>query len=398
MQHTKHEQKLVHWQLLIITLFSVVLLSACDKQQAAPQQQIPQVSFVTLQAETISLSTELPGRTSAFRVAEIKPQVSGLIQKRQFTEGADIKAGQLLYQIDPAPLQAAAKNAAAALQRSQATLPSIKARAERFQQLLAVKAVSQQDAADASAALIQVEADIQYWQAARDSAQINLKYTQVTAPISGRIGTSNITAGAIVTAYQPMALATIQQLDPIYVNVPQSTVDLLHLQRRLKDGRLQHGAEQNQVKLTLEDGKPYPLTGKLQFSDISVDPTTGSVTLRALFPNPDGTLLPGMFVQAVINEGINNQAILVPQQGVARDPKGNPYALIIDGDNKAAYRPLTLEKAIGDKWLVTTGLNAGDKVIVEGLMMLRPGTQVNATVFQPTTTQSGAAQAPATAE
>ncbi|OPX18951.1 MAG: efflux transporter periplasmic adaptor subunit, partial [Desulfobacca sp. 4484_104] len=211
-----------------------------------------------------------------------------------------------------------------------------------------------------------------------------------------RIGRSNVTDGAIVTAYQPIPLATIQQLDPIYVDVPQSTTDLLRLQSRLKDGRLQQGADQDKVKLIFEDSTAYPQEGTLQFSDVTVDPTTGSVTLRALFPNPEGILLPGMFVQTVIKEGINEHAILVPQQGVSRDPKGNPFALIVDGENKAAYRPLTLEKAIGDKWIVNTGLATGDKVIVEGLLMLRPGTPVNATPFQSGATTSGAVQ-PSTA-
>ena len=387
--------------LLLIALLLVILsVVGCDRQQqqAAPPRPMPQVSYVTMQPEKIILTNQLPGRTAPYKIAEIRPQVSGLIQKRLFTEGADIKAGQLLYQIDPAPLQAAVNNAAAALQRSEATLPSVRSRAERFQQLLAVKAVSQQDSADATAALVQVKADIQYWQAALDAARINLKYTQVTAPISGRIGTSNVTVGAIVTAYQPLPLATIQQLDPIYVDVPQSTVDLLRLKRRLTDGQLQHGADKNQVQLILEDDSSYPLAGKLQFSDISVDPTTGSVTLRALFPNPDDTLLPGMFVQTVINEGINNNALLVPQQGVARDPKGNPYALIVDAQSKAAFRPLKLDRAIGDKWLISTGLTAGDKVIVEGLLMLRPGTPVNATPFQSDATPSAAAQPSATAK
>ena len=303
-----------------------------------------------------------------YRIAEIRPQVNGLIQKRLFTEGSDVKADQVLYQIDPAPFQAALDNAKAALGRAEANLPSIRSRAERYKELLADKAVSQQDYDDAAAALTQVEADIQYWKATVETARINLGYTRVTAPISGRIGKSNVTDGAIVTAYQPMALATIQQLDPIYVDVPQSTTDLLRLKSRLKDGRLkQNGTDQNKVKLILEDGTPYPLEGTLQFSDVTVDPTTGSVILRAVFPNPEGVLLPGMFVRAVIKEGVNEQAILIPQQGVSRDPKGNPFALIVDAESKAGLRMLTLDRAIGDKWLVSSGLAPGDRVIVEGL-------------------------------
>jgi len=374
---------------MLTTLFAALLLIACDQQQqTAPPRPAPQVSFVTMQPEKLMLTSQLPGRTAAFRTAEIRPQVSGLIQKRLFTEGGMVRAGETLYQIDPAPFQIAVNNAAAALKRSESLLPSVRSRAARFEELLAAKAVSQQDYDDAAAALIQVEADILVWQAAVQAARINLGYTRVTAPISGRIGKSNVTDGALVAAYQPLPLATIQQLDPIYVDVPQSTTDLLSLKRRLQDGRLQHGIDQNQVELLFEDGTPYPLSGELQFSDVTVDPTTGSVILRALFANPDGMLLPGMFVQAVIKEGENDQALLIPQQGVARDPKGNPYALIVAADSTVEMRPLTLDRAIGSSWLVTAGIRAGDKVIVEGLMMLRPKTQVNATPFQSAETTS----------
>ncbi|MEA3464548.1 MAG: efflux RND transporter periplasmic adaptor subunit [Thermodesulfobacteriota bacterium] len=372
--------------LLVVLLTAILCVAGCDRQQqqeSPPQRPLAQVSYVTMQPEKIVLTNQLPGRSAPYKIAEIRPQVSGLIQKRLFTEGSAVKVGQVLYQIDPAPFVAAINSAKAALQRSQATLPSVRARAERFSELLAARAVSQQDYDDAAAALIQIEADIQYWQALVESSAINLEYTRVSAPISGRLGTSSVTQGAIVTAYQPMPLVTIQQLDPIYVDIQQSTAELLRLQARLKDGRLQRAAQQNRVKLILEDDSAYPLTGTLQFSDITVDPTTGSVTLRALFPNPDGVLLPGMFVQAVINEGFNDQAFLVPQQGVLRDPKGNPYALVVDAQSKATYRPLALDKAIGDKWLVSAGVAAGDKVIVEGLLMLRPGTPVKASPFQP---------------
>jgi membrane fusion protein (multidrug efflux system) len=383
MQHKEAGSKSVQWGLLFMVFLSGLLLAGCDQQKQAPQQRpIPQVSFITVQPEKIMLSTELPGRTSAFLVAEIRPQISGLILKRLFTEGTEVKVRQILYQIDPAPFKAALNNAKASLERAKANLPSIKLRTERYRKMLEIKAVSQQDYDDATAALNQVKADIQYAKASLEMARINLGYTKVTAPISGRIGKSNVTDGAIVTAYQPIPLATIQQLDPIYVDVPQSTTDLLRLKSRLKDGRLQQGTDQNKVKLILKDGTAYPQEGTLQFSDITVDPTTGSVTLRALFSNPDGTLLPGMFVQTVINEGVNDQAILIPQQGVARDPKGNPYALLVDVESKAAFRPLTLDRAVGDKWLVSAGLAPGDKVIVEGLLMLRPGTPLKATPFQ----------------
>jgi membrane fusion protein (multidrug efflux system) len=383
---------------LMGTLIAGLSLTSCNKPPAAePPPSAPrEVGIVVVKPERVSVTTELPGRTSSFQIAEIRPQISGLIQKRLFIEGSNVKVGQVLYQIDPAPLEAALKNAQSALNRAEANLPSTRSKAERFKSLLVSKAVSHQDYDDAAAALTQIMADIQYWKATVETARINLGYTKVTAPISGRIGKSNITAGAIVTAYQPIPLATIQQLDPIYVDVPQSTTDLLRLKIRLKDGSLnQHEKDQDKVKLILEDGSPYSLEGILQFSDVTVDPTTGSVTLRALFPNPDGVLLPGMFVQAIINEGVNEQAILVPQQGVSRDPKGNPYALVVDTENKAGFRPLTLDRAIGDKWLVSDGLAPGDQVIVEGLLMLRPGTEVKATPFDPTSVgQEPAASSP----
>jgi len=354
---------------------------------------VPEVSTVTVQTQKIMLTTELPGRTSAYRIAEIRPQVSGLIRKRLFTEGSDVYAGQALYQIDPAPFRAALNNAKAAFGRAEATLPALRSRAERYRDSLADKAVSQQDYDDAAAALTQAEADIRYWKAIVETACINLGYCRVTAPISGRIGRSNMTEGAVVTAYQPMALATIQQLDPIYADVPQSTTELL----RLKDGGLDHnGRDQNKVRLILEDGAAYPLEGTLQFSDVTVDPTTGSVILRVVFPNPKGVLLPGMFVRAVIKEGVKEQAILIPQQGVSRDHKGNPISLIADAEGKVGLRMLTLDRAMGDKWLVSAGLAPGDRVIVEGLQMLRPGTLVKAVPFDEGETRRGPAAGPGT--
>lgn len=380
--------------LLVLLVLPGMTLTGCDrKQQAPPPRPTPQVSTVTIQPEKIMLSNELPGRTSAFRIAEIRPQISGLIQKRLFDEGSDVKAGEVLYRIDSAPFQAELNNTMAALGRAEANLSSIRSRMERYRELLADKAVSQQDYDDAVAALAQVEADIQFWEATRETARINLSYTEVTAPISGRIGRSNVTVGAIVTAYQTAPMATIQQLDPIYADVPQSTTNLLRLKSRLKDGHLHNdGTEQNKVQLTLEDGTPYPQEGTLQFSDITVDPTTGSVILRVIFPNPEDILLPGMFVRAVIKEGINEQAILIPQQGVSRDPKGKPYALIVDAENKVELRMLTFDRAIGDKWLVTAGLSSGDRVIIEGLQMLRPGTEVKATPFKSESTPANSTQ------
>jgi membrane fusion protein (multidrug efflux system) len=336
-----------------------------------------EVAAVTVAPQKVELTTELPGRTHPYLVAEIRPQVNGLIQKRLFTEGADVKAGDVLYQIDPAPFQAALNTAEAALNRSQASLPSIRARAERYKGLLDDRAVSRQDYDDATSALNQAEADIQYWKAAAETARINLGYTRVTAPISGRIGRSTVTDGALVTAYQPVALATIQQLDPIYVDVTQSTAELLRLNRRLQDGRLnREGTNQNKVKLLLEDGTTYPQEGTLQFRDVTVDPTTGSSILRIIFPNPDRVLLPGMFVRAVVKEGVHDQAILVPQQAVARDVKGNPITLIVGSEDKVQLRALTLDRTLGNQWLVSAGLNSGDRVIVEGVQKVRPGAVV----------------------
>lgn len=333
--------------------------------------------------ESVVLTTELPGRTSAYLVAEIRPQVNGIIQKRLFTEGSNVRAGQVLYQIDPAPFQAVLENAKAAVAKAEANLAAIRSRAERFKELLPDKAVSQQEYDDAAAALKQTEADIAVWKATVQTARINLGYTRITAPISGRIGKSNATEGALVTAQQPAPLSSIQQLDSVYVDVPQSTTELLRLKRSLEGGRLnQGGANQRKVKLFLEDGSAYPLAGTLQFRDVTVDPTTGSVILRVVFPNPNGVLLPGMFVRAVVQEGINAQAILIPQQAVSRDPKGNPLVLVVDAGGKVSQRMLTLDRAIGDKWLVTAGLGSGDRVIVEGMQKVRPGASVKAVPFE----------------
>jgi membrane fusion protein (multidrug efflux system) len=360
-----------------------LLLTACNRKSAAPPATPPpEVATMTVAREKILLTSELPGRTAPFRMAEIRPQVNGLIQKRLFTEGTDVKAGQELYQIDPAPFQAALENAQAALGRAEANQPALKSRLARYKEALGDKAVSQQDFDDADAALKQAEADVLYYKAMLETAKINLNYAHVVSPISGRIGASSVTDGAIVTAYQPIAMATIQQLDPIYVDVPQSTTELLRLQRRLAEGGINHdGTNQNQVELLLEDGSKYPLEGTLQFRDISVDPTTGSVILRMVFPNPKGVLLPGMFVRAVIKEGIKDQAILVSQQAVSRDPKGNPVTLLVDANSEVEQRRLTLDRAIGARWLVISGLEAGDQVIVEGMQKVRPGVQVKAVPF-----------------
>lgn len=372
------------WSVALTALASLLLLGGCGtgkgKQTAPPP--LPEVATVKVSTEPVALTTELPGRTSAYLVAEIRPQVTGIIQKRLFTEGSYVRAGQALYQIDPAPFQASLDTAKAAMAKAEANLNATRSRTERFKELLPEKAVSQQDYDDAAATLKQTEADIEYWKAMVQTARINLGYTRITAPVSGRIGRSNVTEGALVTAQQPSPLSMIQQLDSVYVDVPQSTTEMLRLKRLLEGGRLnQSGAGQNKVKLFLEDGSEYPLAGTLQFRDVTVDPTTGSVILRVVFPNPNSVLLPGMFVRAVVREGIKEGAILIPQQAVSRDPKGNPVTLVVDPGGKVSQRALTLDRAIGDRWLVASGLAAGDQVIVEGMQKARPGASVKAVPY-----------------
>ncbi len=370
--------------LVLVVVFAAGLLSAgCGKNGAGgPPGMLPEVGVMIVKPEPLLLTIELPGRASASLVAEVRPQVNGLIQKRLFTEGADVKAGDALYQIDPEPFEAALDNAKAALNRAEAALPAIRSRAERVTQALADKAVSRQDFDDAEAALKQAEAEVQVWKAMVKTARIHLGYTQIVSPISGRIGKSTVTDGAIVTAYQPVPLATIQQLDPIYVDVPQSSTVILNLQRRLKEGLLKReGPEMNSVKLILGKEMEYPMEGMLQFADISVDPTTASVNLRSVFPNPNGIILPGMFVRAIFTEGVDEDAILIPQQAVSRDPKGNPLVLVVGAENKVEQRPVTLDRAIGNRWMVASGLQAGDKVIVEGAMKVRVGVPVKDVPF-----------------
>ncbi len=381
-------------------LAGFLALGGCGQQGSkggAAQGMTPEVAIVTIQPQSLVTTMELAGRTSANLVAEVRPQVGGIILKRLFTEGSDVKAGQALYQIDPATYQAALENAKAALSRSEANLPAVRLKAERVRELLADNAVSKQDYDDVAAALKQAEADSQYWRAAVETARINLKYTSISAPISGRIGRSSVTEGALVSAHQPLALATIQRLDPMYVDVPQSTAELMRLRRGLEEGRLErNGESQKKVQLMLEDGTTYPWSGTLQFRDVTVDATTGSVILRVVFPNPQGVLLPGMFVRAVLQEGIWKQAILIPQQGVTRDPKGNPLTLIVDAEGKVQQRMLTLDRAIGNAWLVTEGLAAGERVIVEGVQKVKPGVSVKAVPFEAAPDKKSEAQTKAT--
>jgi membrane fusion protein (multidrug efflux system) len=342
------------------------------------------VGVVTVHAERIVLTTELPGRTAPYLVAEVRPQVNGLIQERAFVEGSAVQKGALLYQIDPAPYQATYEQAKAALAVAEAAVPPIKLRTERLKELVAIRAVGQQDYDEASAALLKAEAGVASAKAAVESARINLSYTPLRAPISGRTGKSSVTPGALVTAYQQTPLVTIQQLDPIYVDVTQSSADLLRLRRSVESGTLMRsGPVANKVKLMLEDGTPYARAGMLQFRDVTVDPATGSVVLRMVFPNPDAVLLPGMFVRAMVEEGVLEHAVLAPQQGVTRDAKGNASALVVDASGKAAVRSIVTDRAIGDRWLVSSGLAEGDQVIVQGLQRIQPGVPVKAVPFDP---------------
>jgi membrane fusion protein (multidrug efflux system) len=360
-------------------LVLMILLGGCGSGQGQQGKAPPpsEVATVTIEPRQVELTTELPGRTSPYLVAEIRPQVNGIIKKRLFKEGSDVKNGQLLYQIDPAPFQVALDSARASLGKAKANLPSVRLKAERCRELLADRAVSRQDYDDAAAALEQARAEIKYWEARVDEARINLGYTRVTAPISGRIGKSSVTVGALVTAYQPKSLATIQQLDPIYVDVTQTSAELLRLKRQLESGQLTADSKNGRkVRILLEDGTPYAREGTLQFRDITVDQATGSFTLRIVVPNPDHLLLPGMYVRAAIQEGIVEQAIMVPQQGVSRNFKGEPVALVVNDAGKVQQRLLSLNRAIGNEWLVSSGLSAGDRLIVEGMMKVRPGAAV----------------------
>lgn len=384
--------------LICIGVAGLPLLVGCGerKAEAAPGGPPPvEVKVVTIKPQQLALATELPGRTTPLRVAEVRPQVTGVVLQRLFTEGSEVQAGQQLYQIDARSYQATYDSAAAALERAKATLASATLLAERYRSLISAAAISRQQLDDAAAAEGQARADVAAAEAAVESARINLVYTKVLSPITGRIGRSAITEGALVTASQATPLSTVQQLDPIYVDVTQSTTQLLRLQRALASGELRSaGANQAAVRLTLEDGTEYPQPGRLLFSETTVDQSTGSVTLRAVFPNPQRQLLPGMFVHARLVEGVNASALLVPQQGVARNQQGQPMALVVDATGKVEQRNLSVDRAVGDQWLVRAGLKAGDQVIVEGLQRARPGTVVHAVDAQAAEAAPAAPAAP----
>jgi len=377
-----HQTSRINFVLITGALIASLFVSGCSKPKSAgpPPSGPPEVGIITVKPQSISLSSELSGRTAPQFIAEVRPQVGGIIQKRLFTEGSDVKAGQVLYQIDPATYQATFASVKAAESRAEANFIPARLKEERYRDLVKIKAVSQQDYDDAFAALKQAEADVAASKAAVETTRINLAYTKVTAPISGRIGRSTVTDGALVTASQPTALATIQQLDSMYVDVTQTTVDLLKLKQNLANGVLKKSVSA-QVKLILEDGSPYPLTGTLKFSEVTVEQSTGSVTLRAVFPNPKHSLLPGMFVRAILEEGTNEHAILISQRGVTRNPKGDAMVMVVGAEEKVEPRVIKVGRTVGDSWLVNEGLKPGDRVILEGLQKTRPGTPVKAVPF-----------------
>ena len=362
---------------VLCMLLSLMLLACEEGGKGAPGSSGPrEVVIIKLEPRREVYTTALAGRIASFQVAEVRPQVGGILQQRLFTEGADVKAGQALYQIDPATYEAALDSAQAALMKAEANVTPARLKAERFRELLAIKAVSKQEYDDAQAAFKQAEADVAVNRAAVKTARINLEYTKVRSPISGRIGKSAFTPGALVTANQAQALTSVRQLDPVYVDITQSSQDLLRLRAQFTNGELRSAAEEAPVRLKLENGAMYPHEGRLQFTDVSVDESTGMVSLRALFPNPEHILLPGMYVRAVIAEGVDENALLVPQRALRRDPKGQASVLLVDGGGKVDVRLVDVGRTVGDSWQVLSCLKPGDRVIVEGGQNVRPGMSV----------------------
>ena len=362
---------------VLCMLLSLMLLACEEGGKGAPGSSGPrEVVIIKLEPRREVYTTALAGRIASFQVAEVRPQVGGILQQRLFTEGADVKAGQALYQIDPATYEAALDSAQAALMKAEANVTPARLKAERFRELLAIKAVSKQEYDDAQAAFKQAEADVAVNRAAVKTARINLEYTKVRSPISGRIGKSAFTPGALVTANQAQALTSVRQLDPVYVDITQSSQDLLRLRAQFTNGELRSAAEEAPVRLKLENGAMYPHEGRLQFTDVSVDESTGMVSLRALFPTPEHLLLPGMYVRAVIAEGVDENALLVPQRALRRDPKGQASVLLVDGGGKVDVRLVDVGRTVGDSWQVLSGLKPGDRVIVEGGQNVRPGMSV----------------------
>lgn len=368
-----------------LVVAAILLLAGCkdQKKEAGPPPK-PAVDVIVLHAQSVALKTDLPGRTSAYRVAEVRPQVGGVILKRSFTEGDVVKAGQVLYQIDPAAYEATLASARAQLLKAQAALKTAQSTVSRYRPLVAANAISRQDLDNAVGTMGENQADIASAQATIKTAAINVAYTKVTSPITGKTSRSAVTEGALVTANQTTTLVTVTQLDPIYVDVAQPSTTILRLKREVASGQIKGaGADQIEVGLILEDGSRYDQAGKLQFSEVTVDQGTGAITLRAIFPNTAGLLLPGMFVQEEIEEGVRQNGLLVPQQGITHNAKGEATAMVVGNDGKVEGRVVTTDRAIGDMWLVTDGLRDGDRVIVKGVQMAKPGAEVTATEVKP---------------
>jgi membrane fusion protein (multidrug efflux system) len=377
---------------LIITLTLLVLLpAACEKQQTPPAKRpAAAVTVVTLKTQSVTLSRQLPGRTNPFVVAEVRPQVTGIVKQRLFTEGSLVKAGQALYQLDDAIYRADYNSAKALLARAQAAVDIARFNAERAEELINTNAISKQDLVNAQAEMRQAEADAGVAEAEVASAAVRLGFARIKSPIDGRIGKSTVTRGALVTADQDAALATVQQLDPIYVDLTRSAIELLELRREFSQGTARR-TEGVPVTLLFEDGNPYEHQGELTFTDVAVDPMTGSYALRVVVPNPDNLLMPGMYVRAIVSNGVRDRGLLVPQKGITRDPKGNAIAMVVNPDGIAEQRAVEVGRTVSDQWLVIGGLNEGDQVIVEGLQRVRAGAQVNVTEMQePSSSDHGA--------
>ena len=382
----------------LLFVSSSLILAGCNDSQSAVNTapKDPEVGVVTLALQSTTLKSELAGRTAAQMVAQIRPQVGGIVQKRAFTEGAMVKAGELLYQIDPASYQAAQASAKAGVARAEATAAAARLKAKRQADLFAIEAISQQDNEDAQTALQQAEADVASARAALETASISLERTRIVSPIAGRIEASTVTPGALVTANQETALTTVQQLDPIYVDIPQSSLEVLQLRKALSSGALKNEGDAARIQIVLEDGSTYAHEGKLQFAGVTVNTTTGAVTLRALVPNPERMLMPGMYVRARLDKGTDPEALLVPQPGIGRDNTGKATALVVNTENKVEQRKVVVAEAIGTNWRVTDGLKAGERVIVEGSGKVRPGQSVRVVDVQPVAAHTAPAAAATT--
>lgn len=376
-----------------MALGALVLVAACSKP-AAPPPQTPQVGVVQVTEQSVTLSTELPGRITAVETSEVRPQISGVIRRRLFAEGSMVRAGQTLYEIEDAPYRAALGTAQGQLGAAQAQINATRLQAQRYGELVKLNAVSKQEADNATGTAAQARANVAAQRSAVDAARVNLNFTRIKAPISGRIGRSLFTAGALVQTGQADPLATIQRTDSVYVDITQSAAQLLDLKAAVQSGQVTGGGQGARVQLILPNGQTYPVEGRLQFAEVTVDQTTGAVTLRASFPNPTGMLLPGMYVRAKLVQGTQAKAMLVPQRAVSRDERGNPTVMVVGPDNKIAPRTLQTTQTQGDSWLVTGGIKPGDKIVVEGGMMLRPGMEVKATPWNPNA-KPAAAGAPA---